>query len=320
MDMLDQAVAVSRADDGPGLAGFAERRIDLMVEGQALSLFYQVAGAGPPLLLLHGLGDSALSWHWVLPTLARTHTVYALDLPGFGLSSRPAGSYTPAFLTTVVTAFLDALALASVGIVGNSLGGLIALRLALAAPERVTALGLIASAGLGRGVGLPLRLLTLPGVGEFVAAWNRTAFGAWQWTFGMALQLFAAPWRVPWLWLGQSYRMARSAGFLAATVATARSELTLAGQRREQIMREQLDQLSLPTMVVWGRRDRMLPFRHGHAAAASLSHSQFTPIPNAGHLPHVERPAEVAFALSRFFVSPTANLATASATTAENQR
>lgn len=195
------------------------------------------------------------------------------------------------------------MALPRVTLVGNSLGGMLALRLALADPGRVSALGLIDSAGLGRGVGLPLRLMTLPGLGELLVAWHRTTLGAWQWVFSLTLQLFAAPWRAPWAWLRQVYCMARSPGYLEATVAAARGELTIRGQRREVILREQLGRLTMPTLVIWGKRDRVLPLRHAWAAVARLPQGTLAIIPGAGHLAHVEQPKKVAAALSHFLAA-----------------
>ena len=123
-----------------------ERYVD--VDG--LPTRYLRAGtAGPPLVLLHGVGDNALDWQWVMPTLARTRRVYALDLPGSGGSINPDIDYSPAFFTQFLSAFLDALEIERTAVVGNSLGGLVSLRLALSEPSRVSALGLVASAGLG---------------------------------------------------------------------------------------------------------------------------------------------------------------------------
>src|ERR671916_726412 len=75
-----------------------------------LPIHYLAAGEGPPLVLLHALGESALDWRWVLPALARTNRVYAPDLPGFGGSGKPAADYSPAFFARSVAAYLDALA------------------------------------------------------------------------------------------------------------------------------------------------------------------------------------------------------------------
>src|SRR5918998_1866632 len=107
-----------------------ERNIDV----GGLPIHYLAAGEGPPLVLLHALGESALDWRWVLPALARIHCVYAPDLPGFGYSAKPYADYSPAFFARFVSAYLDALGLDRTVLVGNSIGGLAARPLALSGP------------------------------------------------------------------------------------------------------------------------------------------------------------------------------------------
>ena len=138
---------------------------------------YLTAGDGPPLVLLHGLGDTARDWHWVMPALARRSRVIAPDFPGFGDSDRPRAAYSPGFFGTFVAGFLDALHIPSAVVAGNSLGGLAALRFALADPARVPALVLVDGAGLGRRVNPGMRVLSLPGLGEPATAFARTRPG-----------------------------------------------------------------------------------------------------------------------------------------------
>jgi pimeloyl-ACP methyl ester carboxylesterase len=116
---------------------------DRTTEVDGLAIHYWVAGSGPPLILLHGLGESAHDWRWVIPAFALTYRVYALDMPGSGESAKPAVNYTPAYLTRMVIGFLDALGIGPALMIGHSLGGLIALRLAVYQPERVRALVLV---------------------------------------------------------------------------------------------------------------------------------------------------------------------------------
>jgi pimeloyl-ACP methyl ester carboxylesterase len=167
------------------------------IEVDGLLTHYLAAGEGPPLLLLHALGESALDWRWVLPDLARTHRVYAPDLPGFGDSAKPTADYSPVFFEGFVAAFLDALEVERAAVVGNSLGGLIALRLALSEPARTSALALIDSAGLGREVSSALESPTLPGYGEMLVTLSKTPLGATQRTWLRLPLLFARPERVP---------------------------------------------------------------------------------------------------------------------------
>src|ERR671932_1977557 len=145
---------------------FEERHIE--VEGHEVR--YLTAGEGPPLVLLHGVGTSSGEWSWVLPDLARNHRVYTIDLPGYDGSYEPP-DYSPAYTAQFVSSFLDAVGVERAVVVGNSFGGLVALRLALSEPERVSALVLVDSAGLGHAVSPALTALTLPGWGELARAW-----------------------------------------------------------------------------------------------------------------------------------------------------
>jgi pimeloyl-ACP methyl ester carboxylesterase len=271
-----------------------ERRVD----AGGLGTYYLTAGTGPPLVLLHGNGDNAADWRWVLPTLARTHRVVAPDFPGSGESAKPNADYSPAFHTAFLAAFLDALGLERVTLVGNSLGGLVALRLACANPERVTALALVASAGLGRAVNPIFLQLALPGAGEAAIAWGKTPLGAAQRAWGRATLLFARPLGTPPRWLAEQYRLARIPGFLEAQLAALRAAVDLGGQR--EVLSDQLPRLAMPTLVIWGTEDRVLPPRQARVAVARLPRGRLAWIPNCGHLPHVERPARFAAVLGRF--------------------
>ena len=271
-----------------------ERNIDV----GGLPTHYLTVGEGPPLVLLHALGESALDWRWVLPALAHTHRVYAPDLPGFGYSAKPSTEYSPAFFASFVGAYLEALGLENPVVVGNSLGGLAALRLALSEPSRVSALGLVASAGLGREVAYALRLPTLPGYGEAAIAWGKTPLGAFQRAWSRVPLLFGRPERVPGEWITEQTRIAQLPGFMEATIAALRAQVDLGGQR--EMLVDQLPHLQMPTLVVWGERDRVFPYSQGQKAISYLQQGFLELIPDCGHLPHVERPDLLAAVLGRF--------------------
>lgn len=257
---------------------------------------YRVAGDGPALVLLHGDGDSGLSWSWVLPALAREYRVYALDLPGFG--GEPLPDYAPARMARFVLGFLDALGLPRAAVAGNSYGGLVALRLALVAPARVSALALIDSAGLGGAIVPLASALALPGYGEAAGAWARTPLGAAQRAWLRATLLFARPSRVPVAWIAEQERLAVRPGFAVATLAALRAVVGPVGQR--EVLLAQLPRLAMPTLVLWGANDLVFPAWQAYAARAWLPRGELAVIPDCGHLPHVERPAETAAALARF--------------------
>jgi len=273
---------------------FSEQNIDI----GGLTVRYLTAGEGPPLVLLHALGENALDWRWVLPDLASTHRVYALDLPGFGGSSKPVADYSPAFFARFVLAFLDVLEVERAAVAGNSLGGLVALHLALSEPSRVETLGLIDSAGLGRKVNYALRQPTLPGQGELAVILGKTPLGATGRTWLRVPLLFARPERVPAEWFEEQQRLTQLPGFLEAVIAALRAQVNLAGQR--EVLLDKLPQLQMPTLIVWGASDRIFPKSQAQVAIARLKQGSLEIIPDCGHLPHVEQPKRFVSILSEF--------------------
>jgi 4,5:9,10-diseco-3-hydroxy-5,9,17-trioxoandrosta-1(10),2-diene-4-oate hydrolase len=265
------------------------------IEVDGLPIRYLTAGAGPPLVLLHGAGDNALDWRWVMPTLAATHRVYAPDLPGSPDSARPAADYSPAFFERIVAAFVDALEIGRATFVGNSFGGLIALRLALSEPARVRALVLVDSAGLGRTINPVFTSVNVPGLIVAAIPFWRTQVGTYQRAWGRAALLFAHPTSAPHEWLAEQCRLALSPGYLEAHLTALRAQVDPGGQR--EVLVDQLSLLRMPTLVVWGARDRVFPESHGRDAAAHLPEGSLAVIPDCGHMPHVECP-------ERFMAAP----------------
>ena len=145
-----------------------------------LSLHHTYGGKGAPVLLIHGLGSSGyIEWRFTMPGLARSHRVFAPDLPGFGRSQKPRARYGIRYFARVLDRYLEGRRLASAAVVGTSLGGRIALELALEYPERVRKLVLVNSLGLGRPqFQIYYPLMMLPRVGEAVMG---VAKGALRW-------------------------------------------------------------------------------------------------------------------------------------------
>src|ERR687885_3070124 len=230
-------------------------------------------------MLLHGAGDNALDWKWVMPTLATTHRVYAPDLPGSPDSARLAADYSPAFFERMVAGFLDALEIGPATFVGNSFGGLIALRLALSEPARVTALVLVDSAGLGRAVNPAFTSVNVPGLSEAALPLWRTPVGAYQRAWGRTALLFAhPPGTVPREWVAEQCRLARSPGYLEAHMSVLRAVVSPLGQR--EVLVNRLPSLKIPTLVVWGARDRVFPESQTRDAVANLPEGNLALIPD----------------------------------------
>jgi pimeloyl-ACP methyl ester carboxylesterase len=264
---------------------------------------YLAAGSGRPLLLLHGVGESSASWREVLPGLADRYTVYAPDLPGYGASD-PLGSDvepTPERLAAVMADFLDAVTKADTGpamVVGHSLGGSIALELALHHPGRVGRLVLEDSAGLGRYVNPALRALTLPGYGDLGERAGRTAVGAAYRAWARIPLMFARSHRAPAGWVAEQRRLGTLPHHLPTSLAALRAQVDAFGQRR--VFLDELPRLQMPTLIIWGAQDAVVPAAQARTALDRLRHGQLAIVPSCGHLPHLERPGHFLDALHTF--------------------
>ena len=283
--------------NGPRRMNVTVEKQDVEIDGMPIR--YLAAGEGSPVVLLHGAGDNALDWRWVMPTLAASHRVYAPDLPGSPDSARPSADYSPAFFERFVAAFVDALDIGRATFVGNSLGGLIALQLALSEPERAGALVLVDSAGLGRAVNPAFTSVNVPGLGEAALPFWRTPVGAYQRAWGRTALLFAhPPGSVPREWLAEQCRLALSPGYLEAHLTVLRALVDPAGQR--EVLVDQLPHLKIPTLVVWGVCDRVFPQSQAKEAVAQLPEGSLSLVPECGHMPHVECPDSFLAALDDF--------------------
>ena len=248
---------------------------------------YRAAGeAGPAVVLLHGIGRALEDWSETVDALAAEHRVVAPDLVGFGYTDKPKGPYTLESLTRFVGDFLDALGEKEpVVLVGNSLGGAVAQAFAAAQPERVRRLVLVASAGFGREVTLALRLATVPGLGELLMRPSRR--GAEHTVLSLFYDpAFATPERVD-----HALDLARQPGAARAFLKTARALGTPRGVRdawRADLGRR-LAKHTIPTLIVWGENDVILPAKHLPEAAELYPHAQTHLFRQTGHLPQLER-------------------------------
>jgi len=275
---------------------------DRRVEVDGIETQYLEAGDGPPLLLLHGHEQSATSWRWVIPTLARSHRVLAVSLPGTGESDPAVGHHAPGNdMSPFLATFLDTLGVElPVHVVGHSAGGAIALRMALAAPARIRTLTLVDSAGLGQAVHPLLALDTLPGIGELAIMMSRIPGGDVARTSMSTAMLFAQPWRIPAEFLAEHHALGRRPGQLETSTAMARALFAANGQR--QILLEHLPTLTTPTLIIWGGCDYLLPAHQAQTAVNLLPNGRLSVFSDCGHLPHIEQPDRFAAVLSDWLV------------------
>ena len=264
------------------------------VHGHAVS--YGEAGAGPGrpvVLLVHGIASRGQQWERVMADLGDSAHVLAPDLLGHGGSAKPRGDYSLGAHANGLRDLLAALGHDRVTVVGHSLGGGIAMQFAYQFPERVERLALVGAGGLGREVTPLLRAATLPGA-ELVlpvltASWLRRGAAS----LGGLLERA----RVPLPSVVQEAVVGFSAmgdpGARAAFVHTARSVVDPFGQRVDA--RERLHVTAhLPLLVVWGRRDTVVPVAHGLALAQAVPGSRLEVFEQSGHFPHLTEPHRLA--------------------------
>ena len=262
-------------------------------------LCYRAGGRGPVLILVHGITNSSASWEPVLAQLATRFTVLAPDLLGHGDSAKPRGDYSLGANASLLRDFMLALGHERATIVGHSLGGGIAMQMAYQFPERVERLVLVASGGLGRQVTAMLRAVALPGA-EFVLPLLASGplVGTGSKVGGFVERLG--------LKIGSDIA-AMAAGFASlqdiearrAFVHTARSVLDIGGQRVNATDKLYLAE-AVPTLILWGDRDPIIPARHGIRAHELMPGSRLQIFPGAGHFPHHDDPAGFTAAITQF--------------------
>src|SRR4051812_7678272 len=260
---------------------------------------YRSAGSGPVIVLVHGITSTSETWERVMPALAKQFTVIAPDLLGHGGSAKPRGDYSLGAYASGVRDLLIALGHERATFVGHSLGGGVAMQLAYQFPERCERLVLIDSGGLGSEVNLLLRMATLPG-SEFVLP-----LLASEQVLGVGRGVGRIFGRLG-LRVGTDIaEMARGHASLAdrdaraAFVHTLRTIVDPTGQRVSANDRLYLAE-QVPFLIIWGRRDRIIPVAHAHAVHERVPTSQLEIFEDAGHFPHVDDPQRFIEVLTEF--------------------
>jgi pimeloyl-ACP methyl ester carboxylesterase len=270
---------------------------ELELHGHHVS--YRTAGSGPPLLLIHGIANSSETWERVAPLLSDRFTLIAPDLLGHGESATPRGDYSLGAHASGARDVVTALGHERVTVVGHSLGGGIAMQFAYQFPERTERLVLVSSGGLGREVHLLLRAAALPGADYVLPALaSRRVIGLGR-EIGSVLGRVGLRPRGDLDVLARGFASLDNAGSRQAFLHTVRAVVDAGGQRVSANERLALAAV-LPTLIVWGDRDSIIPVDHGIAAHAALPGSRFVRFEGAGHMPHDDDPVRFADVLKRF--------------------
>ncbi len=273
---------------------------DQFVEVEGVRLHWSEAGEAsdaPPVVLLHGLNNSCLSWSGVAALLAMDRRVLMLDLPGHGQSERPDAGYALDWYARITARWLQIVGLEQADVVGHSFGGGIAQMLLLECPKRVRRLVLVAPGGLGKGIGWWLRLASVPRVIEYV--------GQPFMALGTRLVLREAREGVTRRDIAALSRFNSRPGSARAFARSVRDVIDWRGQRRNFFHRVNEVEKLPPILVLWGDRDAFIPIEQGRAFADLLEGSVFKSFRGAGHFLHNERREAFARVVREFLDDPT---------------
>jgi pimeloyl-ACP methyl ester carboxylesterase len=263
---------------------------------------YRLAGEGPVLLLIHGMAGSATTWRQVMPRLSQRFTVIAPDLLGHGGSDKPEGDYSLGAFASTLRDLLVALGHERATVVGQSLGGGVAMQFAYQYPERCERLVLVGSGGLGREVNPLLRWLSLPGADPVLRlACARPIRNAVE-SIGVVagrIGLNPAP-VVAELW--RSYASLGDDATRRAFLRTLRAVVDPRGQSVSAANRLHLAN-EMPTLIVWGDADPIIPVDHALSTHASIPNSRLEIFEGVGHYPHCEAPDRFVEVLTEFIES-----------------
>lgn len=256
-------------------------------------------GTGPTIVLIHGITGSSQQWDLAIERLAADHTVIAPDLLGHGESAKPRGDYSLGAYASAVRDTLIALGHDSATIVGHSLGGGIAMQFAYQFPERTERMVLVSSGGLGRDVHPLLRAATLPG-SEYVMPWltHPKVLGAGE-GIGRVLGFLRLRAGTDLAEVARGFASLSDAEARSAFIETMRAVLDPGGQRVSALDRLYLAE-AVPSLLIWGANDPIIPADHGRDAHEAMPGSRLEILEGVGHFPHLERPAEFSALLADF--------------------
>lgn len=264
---------------------------------------YRRAGEGnrQVVVLIHGLAGSSMTWQSVMEPLAADYDVIAPDLLGHGESAKPMGDYSLGAMASGLRDLLAILGVDSATIVGQSFGGGVAMQLAYQHPDLCDRLVLVGSGGLGREVSWMLRALSLPGAEQLMPIVFPRPFASLGTTIvdflhdrGIHSPQITEMWR--------SYSSLAGAENRKAFVRTMRGVIEPGGQTVSALDRLYLAG-NLPTLIVWGDEDGIIPIEHAHNAHEAIPGSRLEILEGVGHFPHAEAPEEFVAVLQEFLAA-----------------
>ncbi len=251
--------------------------------------------AGAPLLFVHGLGGWLRNWAANLPYMtACGYRCVALDLPGFGHSAKPDVAYDMPYFRGVLTAFLDALDIPRATLIGNSMGGLVTLAMAVRNPERVDHLVLVDAAGVHplRRTALALTLETATLIVRKAGNLDRIMRSMRRWVFEQQPPELLEELRIEMSKYAQEDRDARR--------ARARASRRALWNIARADFRPWLPTISAPTLVIHGKQDKLVPLEAASILHREIPHAKLCTFDHCGHVPQMEVPDKFNARLAEF--------------------
>jgi pimeloyl-ACP methyl ester carboxylesterase len=260
-------------------------------------------GRGPALLLIHGIGDRHDTWRPLIAGLARDHTVIAPDLLGHGASDKPRADYSVGGFANAMRDLLTVLGIERATVVGHSLGGGVAMQMAYQYPERCERIVLVATGGVGREVHAALRLAAAPNADLILPLLGLPGMGIVGRAVLRVLELLDTGLGRDADDLSRVFEALPDVASRRAFVRTLRAVVDWRGQHVTLLDRCYLAR-GMPTLLVWGTRDAIVPFAHARVAHTAMPGSRLEVFDGAGHYPHHADPARFTRVL-RDFLSTT---------------
>ncbi|BCN48744.1 alpha/beta fold hydrolase [Rhodococcus hoagii] len=272
---------------------------------------FRIAGEGPALLLIHGIGDNSSTWSEIIPHLAEKYTVIAPDLLGHGRSDKPRADYSVAAYANGMRDLLSVLDVDKVTVVGHSLGGGVAMQFAYQFPHMVDRLVLVSAGGVTKDVHPLLRLITMPVVNEALKLIRLPgAMTAVRAVGDVVSRIHGSPLR-PGTMLHDTPDLVRVLSALPdptayeAYLRTLRSVVDWRGQVVTMLDRCYLTE-NLPVQLIWGARDSVIPVSHARLAHSAMPGSRLDVFEDSGHFPFRDDPIRFLDVLEGFLESTSA--------------
>ncbi|MGE5407745.1 MAG: alpha/beta fold hydrolase [Syntrophothermus sp.] len=277
---------------------FAAHEVDL----HGHRAVYRTAGEGPNVVLIHGMINSSRHWEGVATRLAASHRVIAPDLIGHGDSATPRGDYSLGAHAAGIRDLLTTIGVERATIVGHSLGGGVAMQFFYQFPQRTERLALVSSGGLGQDVSPLLRGAALPGSATLLRLASRPRLVGAIAGAGTALRGRGVSTGVYLQAVARALGPLQEEGSRRAFLQTLRAVIDFQGQRVSA--RDRLYLLGeMPTLIVWGERDRTIPMSHGREAHDAIPNCRFETLARAAHFPNLEDPEGLADVLADFIAT-----------------